>query len=215
MDQNKSGKLIASLRKEKGLTQAELADRIGVTDKAVSKWENGRGMPDMELVKPLCDELGITTDEFFLGVNNNESKTERQKRLRKKQVDKGLIIAAIMVMAVFFFWAYREYMIKQANLNREYVRHYTGTILKVGRDQNGNICDIIFNHDNYEIIRFSVTQETGMSDELKELLDAGELNMLLRVTSIYTGRDLDEWTHHGTTDVYVYPCFAIELLSRE
>ena len=60
MDQEKIGKFIFELRKEKKMTQQELADKIGVTDRAISKWENGRGMPDLSLMKPLCDVLGIT-----------------------------------------------------------------------------------------------------------------------------------------------------------
>lgn len=57
MDQNKIGKFILELRKEKNMSQKELAQKIGVTDRAISKWENGRGMPDLSLMKPLCKEL--------------------------------------------------------------------------------------------------------------------------------------------------------------
>ena len=64
MNQQKIGKLIAKLRKEKGLTQAELGEKLGVGYKAVSKWENGNGMPDVSLFQPLCDILGISVDEF-------------------------------------------------------------------------------------------------------------------------------------------------------
>ena len=55
MDQIKIGKFISELRKEKGLTQKELADKIGVTDRAISKWENGRGMPDISLLRKISD----------------------------------------------------------------------------------------------------------------------------------------------------------------
>ena len=54
MDQEKIGKFILELRKEKGMTQQELATKIGITDRAISKWENGKGMPDISLMKPLC-----------------------------------------------------------------------------------------------------------------------------------------------------------------
>ncbi|MBO5120537.1 MAG: helix-turn-helix domain-containing protein [Bacilli bacterium] len=69
MNQEKIGKFILKLRKEKNMTQQELADKIGVTDRAISKWENGRGMPDLSLMKPLCDELGITINELISGEN--------------------------------------------------------------------------------------------------------------------------------------------------
>ena len=67
MDQEKIGKFILKLRKEKNMTQIQLAERLGVTDRAISKWENGRGMPDLSLMKPLCDELGITINELLSG----------------------------------------------------------------------------------------------------------------------------------------------------
>lgn len=65
MNQEKIGKFILELRKEKHMTQQELADKLGVTDRAISKWENGRGMPDLSLMKPLCDELEITINELI------------------------------------------------------------------------------------------------------------------------------------------------------
>ena len=67
MDQVKIGAFIQTLRKEQNLTQKELAERLGVTDRAISKWENGRGMPEVSLMKPLCDLLGITINELLSG----------------------------------------------------------------------------------------------------------------------------------------------------
>ena len=67
MDQAKIGRFIARRRKELGLTQAELAERLAVTDKAVSKWETGRGLPDPGLFEPLCDTLGVSLAELFAG----------------------------------------------------------------------------------------------------------------------------------------------------
>lgn len=67
MDQVKIGNFIAFLRKEKNLTQRELAAHLGITDRAVSKWENGRGLPDLSLLVPLCEVLGITVNELLCG----------------------------------------------------------------------------------------------------------------------------------------------------
>lgn len=67
MNQEKIGKLIAECRKEKKLTQNELANMLGVSDKSVSKWENGKCLPDVSLYKPLCEILGITLNDFFAG----------------------------------------------------------------------------------------------------------------------------------------------------
>ncbi len=67
MNIEKSGKLICEERKKLGLTQKELAEIIGVTDKAVSKWENGRGFPDISLLEPLSKALNISVTELIHG----------------------------------------------------------------------------------------------------------------------------------------------------
>ena len=67
MDQKKIGAFIAQCRKEKNLTQMQLAELLEITSQAVSKWENGRGMPDVSLLQPLCDVLGISLNELFSG----------------------------------------------------------------------------------------------------------------------------------------------------
>ena len=67
MNQEKIGKFIAELRKEKNLTQQELADKLGVTDRAVSHWENGRRLPDYSLLKDISKELNIAINELLSG----------------------------------------------------------------------------------------------------------------------------------------------------
>ena len=67
MDQIKIGKFISSVRKEKKLTQKQLADKLGITDRAISKWENGKSMPDLSLLKPICDVLDISINELLSG----------------------------------------------------------------------------------------------------------------------------------------------------
>ena len=76
MDQKEIGRLIAKLRKEKQMTQMELANKLGVTDRAVSKWENGRGLPDLSLLNPLCDELGISVKELLSGEKTDSEEKE-------------------------------------------------------------------------------------------------------------------------------------------
>lgn len=67
MNQAKIGGFIAARRKENGLTQSQLAEKLGITDKSVSKWETGKSMPDVSLFSPLCDLLKITLNELLLG----------------------------------------------------------------------------------------------------------------------------------------------------
>ena len=81
MNQEKIGKFIAELRKEKKITQSELAEKLGVTDRSVSNWENGKNMPDLSLFKPLCDILSISINELMSGekIDNKEYTVVRKK----------------------------------------------------------------------------------------------------------------------------------------
>ena len=69
MDTKKIGKFIALKRKEKGITQEQLGEKLGVTNKTVSRWENGNYMPDLSLLEPLSQELSITLNELLTGEN--------------------------------------------------------------------------------------------------------------------------------------------------
>ena len=78
MNQEKVGKFIAECRKDKGMTQSELAEKLGVTDKSIGNWENGRNMPDLSLFKPLCDELGITINDLLSGEKISKDKYQEK-----------------------------------------------------------------------------------------------------------------------------------------
>ena len=67
MDQKKIGIFIALLRRERGITQAELGEKIGVTNKTVSRWENGNYMPDIATMLSLCEEFEISINELLSG----------------------------------------------------------------------------------------------------------------------------------------------------
>ena len=67
MDQIKIGKFIAALRKEKSLTQEQLGEKLGVTNKTISRWENGNYMPDVEMLSLLSEEFGVSINELISG----------------------------------------------------------------------------------------------------------------------------------------------------
>ena len=85
MNQEKIGKFIAECRKDKKMTQLELAEKLGVTDKSIGNWENGRNMPDLSLFKPLCNELGITINDLMSGKKIN--KEEYQEKFEENIVN--------------------------------------------------------------------------------------------------------------------------------
>lgn len=111
MDQTKTGRFIAEERKCKKYTQRELADRLGISDKTISKWERGNGFPEVSLLLPLCDELGITVNELLSGERLQE--TDYKKKAEENMVDlvkeaqesKKKIILSAMVAGLAIFAA--------------------------------------------------------------------------------------------------------------
>ena len=84
MNQIKIGKFMSQLRKEKNMTQQVLADKIGVSFKTISKWENGRGIPELSLLKPLSDELGVSINELLSG-----ERVEKERYLDKLEIGRA------------------------------------------------------------------------------------------------------------------------------
>ncbi len=104
MNQVKIGKFIAECRKNKKMTQAELAEKLNITDRAISKWETGKGMPDTSIMLDLCNELGITVNELLSGemieMKNYNEKAEQnllEITKQKEEADKRLLRAEILI----------------------------------------------------------------------------------------------------------------------
>lgn len=92
MDQIKIGKFIAECRKKNNLTQMQLAEKLNITDRAISKWETGKGMPDSSIMLELCDELDITVNELLSGemISMNEyNKKAEENLLELKKIDES------------------------------------------------------------------------------------------------------------------------------
>lgn len=95
MDQEKIGKFILSLRKKHNLTQAEFASRFNVTSQAVSKWENGRGIPDIEILKKISEEFKINIDDILNG--------EEKKEKKKKTAIITIFVLVILIISLIIF----------------------------------------------------------------------------------------------------------------
>ena len=109
MDQIKIGKFIAECRKNANLTQMQLSEKLGITDKAISKWERGISMPDTSIMLELCDILGISVNELLSGekiqMENNNKKNEQlllemAKELEKKSKTIWNAMWAIMTVSI-------------------------------------------------------------------------------------------------------------------
>ncbi|MDE7253815.1 MAG: helix-turn-helix domain-containing protein [Acetatifactor sp.] len=85
MNQVLTGKFIADERKKKGYTQADLADKLGISNRTVSKWETGNGFPDVSLLLPLCEELDISVNELLSG--EKLGKEDYEKRAEENMVE--------------------------------------------------------------------------------------------------------------------------------
>ncbi len=114
MDQVKIGKFIAECRKEKGLTQKLLAEKLNITDRAISKWETGRAMPDPSLMLDLCDILDVSVNDLLCGeknsIENSKNKNEQLLLDLAKELDQKnkmiwtamWVIMSVCIIALFF-----------------------------------------------------------------------------------------------------------------
>jgi transcriptional regulator with XRE-family HTH domain/DNA-directed RNA polymerase subunit RPC12/RpoP len=104
MDQIKIGKFIAERRKNNGMTQMQLAEKLNITDRAVSKWENGRALPDTSIMLELCDLLGISVNDLLSGevIEVDNYNKEMEKNLielakEKEMADRRLLTLEIVI----------------------------------------------------------------------------------------------------------------------
>ena len=107
MDQVKIGKFIAECRKQANLTQMQLAEKLNITDRAVSKWETGKAMPDSSIMLELCDALKITVNDLLSGevVSMENYNKEMEKQLleiiqQKQESDKRLLKMEIILVII-------------------------------------------------------------------------------------------------------------------
>lgn len=106
MDQIKIGRFIAEMRKEQSLTQRQLADRIGISDKTVSKWETGKGLPEVSLMMPLCDTLRINVNELLSGERLTDSEYQEKAEenimdlVKEREESKKKIILSVIECAL-------------------------------------------------------------------------------------------------------------------
>lgn len=112
MDQEKIGKFIVKCRKENGYTQASLAEKLGITDRAVSKWENGKNMPDASIMLELCGLLKINVNELLTGehiiMDNYKEAAEKnfvEMKTQEEKTNKKMILVIIGILLLFALFA--------------------------------------------------------------------------------------------------------------
>ncbi len=107
MNQEAIGKFIAACRKEKNLTQMQLAEKLNITNRAVSKWETGKSCPDVSIMMKLCDILGITVNELLsaerISMENYQKKAEEnlmELKRKKDQAQKSLLRTELIWLVI-------------------------------------------------------------------------------------------------------------------
>lgn len=133
MDSKKTGALIAKARKEKNLTQRQLAGTLHVSDRAVSKWERGGGFPDVALLEPLSDALGLTVTELLHGERQEDTGADKEVRYAVKEVQSKLreqhrhkVNAAASAFLIFIFLLF--FTCAFADLGGAFDKHITREI---------------------------------------------------------------------------------------
>ncbi|MDO4995971.1 MAG: VanZ family protein [Bacilli bacterium] len=136
MDIEKISNLIKTKRKDRKLTQEELANKLGVTEKAISRWGTGRGTPDISLLIPLSKELKIEVSELLSGEENKnitkniEAIIEYEEKSKKIRNKKPFVISIIIyLLVIFLFLYYLKYTYSDVSWGERYLFHLLVTIV--------------------------------------------------------------------------------------
>lgn len=185
MDQEKIGKFIVKLRNKKGLTQTELGNLLGVSNKSVSKWENGICLPDPSLYNEVCKIFNISLDELFSG-------KRKIKSFAKTII--CLVVILISFLVIYKLTSVKVYQLQVDNQNDAFAMYHTGIL------SDGFFKDVLKIHleyknpENIELVGLYIKE----SNEYK----------LLDTDMPYVGNVTDDYVHVyssdsiGTTEKY-------------
>lgn len=129
MDQVKIGRFVAEKRKEQNLTQMQLAEKLGITDRAVSKWETGKSLPDASIMLELCGLLKITVNDLLSGevvsMNNYNEKNEKillEMLKEKENADKRLLSLEIVIGVISLLFLFSMIAIASLIQMQDWIR---------------------------------------------------------------------------------------------
>ena len=212
MDLEKIGLFIAKMRKKKKLTQQELANKLGVTDKAISNWENGRRMPDVSIYKDLCKELDISLNELINGeietkemtrdnVDNIIIKTLNYNEENKKKLNKiiKILILILCFLVIIIGWSYYSYRKRYPKIdiyNISIVDNQTNKLVDqlIPTNDGGimyysldsvHICNA--NDKCFDLLTALINKQTSIS-KIRRFLDKQAENNYLKKFDIYDNR---------------------------
>ncbi|HAB66304.1 MAG TPA: hypothetical protein DCE23_02950 [Firmicutes bacterium] len=197
MDNQKFGKLITKLRKEKGLTQKELAEKLYVTDKAVSKWERGLSFPDIELLLPIADLFSISVLELLKGERNTDIKldnnlNENEIVIETLKNSKNIIKSKFMIpkwikviLCIIFIWI-SFYMVDYICVSKYFSEPIFSISINSNKVQNG---DADYIEKNYVGLGYSFYTRGQIDEEKsKYVIHYGEIKIInIKVKDFFKG----------------------------
>ena len=183
---NKTGQLIEKYRKEKKLTQVELAEKLGVSKSAISKWENGNNLPDITLLEPLSEILGI--DKLLLFTSEYEAKeesNEKTKQVKKKDIFKIITISILFIFSIAFtnYISYKLYKHKLSILESQETSVYRFYSTDEEYYVNGYI---IFQNGESTILFDQLKQQKKNERSIKDKINMLEMYMFINDKRIIT-----------------------------
>ena len=166
MDQIKIGKFIASCRKEQGMTQAVLAEKLGISDRAVSKWETGKSLPDSGIMLELCELLKINVNELLSGerimVESYDKRAEENLLEMKRQVEEknrqllrmeymigGPATITALVLCIVAAYAQMPNWLRIGLIAFAFVLLFTVAFIAVGIEQKAGYYECRYCHHRY------------------------------------------------------------------
>lgn len=182
MNQENIGKFISKERKNKELTQKELADKLNISEKTVSKWECGKGLPEVSLMQPLCKELDISVNELLNGAKDPQEdkaiieyvkyeKKKSKKKIVTLTIVSLLLITFILSTIVYFFNSYNKIAVYELSGESQNFRYYDGILTK------SNMYNIL----NFGMVE-SKNEEISLDDITGYELKCGNLRIFSRIS---------------------------------
>ena len=230
MNQEKIGKFIATKRKELSLTQKELADKLYVTDKTVSRWETGTYMPDLSNIIVLSDILGVSTYELLLGETTNQEENEKENIETETRVlfsldkEEEIIKKLNQLDDITYKGKFYEKTI-QYNHPKEEINFYSKEIdarfrVRITENKNYQKCMISYKRRNQDFLKDKINSEEEVEVEVK-YSDFENLSYILenvlqmklvesyeRYRYVYFNKDVE-------IDVDIYPfMIAVEIENK-
>ena len=198
---------LARIRKEKGLTQQMLADKLNVTDRAISHWENGRSMPDVSLFKPLCEIFDISVNELISGErlskdklikqsDENIIKTINAKNNQKKKTIKIIFLLIFSFLLIIMLLIFYNHQLKINLVNDSDYLYYVALDflkeedLKTNPDASNNDFNVFYSYhgfgieqkNNYKYAYMWIYSQSYYIDENNSLVVSSSSSMPCKVT---------------------------------